>query len=159
AIRAPAITEIFNPSSSLFTFATDPCETGNLGNGPDPATRQANCAAAGVPANFNALSDQRSFRGALAGNVDLQNERSNAWSVGVVLTPRFIPNLRLSADYLDIKLRDAISNLSASQVVASCYDSPDFPNNQFCDRVTRDAAHQINFIETTFFNASPLRYT
>lgn len=158
AIRAPAITEIFNPSSSLFTFATDPCETSNLGNGPDPATRRANCAAAGVPAVFNALSDQRSFRGALAGNVDLQNERSNAWSVGVVLTPRFIPNLRLSADYLDIKLRDAISNLSATQVVASCYDSTSFPANQFCDRVTRDAAHQIDFVETSFFNASQLRY-
>ena len=47
--------------------------------------------------------------------------------------PRFIPNLRISADYLDIRLRNAISSLSASQVVASCYDSPDFPNNQFCD--------------------------
>ena len=38
------------------------------------------------------------------------------------------------------------------------FNAPDFPNNQFCDRVTRDAAHQINFIETSFFNASQLRY-
>ena len=158
AIRAPAITEIFNPSSSFFTFAVDPCDRNERGNGPAPATRQANCAAAGVPANFSALSNQRSFHGALAGNVDLQNEKSNAWSVGVVLTPRFIPNLRISADYLNVRLRNAISNLSASQVVASCYDSPDFPNNQFCDRVTRDAAHQINFVETSYFNASELRY-
>ena len=158
AIRAPAITEIFNPSSSFFTFATDPCDRNERGNGPDPTTRQANCTAAGVPANFSSLSNQRSFHGALAGNVDLENEKSNAWSVGVVLTPRFIPNLRISADYLNVRLRNAISNLSASQVVASCYDSPDFPNNQFCDRVTRDAAHQINFVETSYFNASELRY-
>jgi outer membrane receptor protein involved in Fe transport len=158
AIRAPAITEIFNPSSSFFTFATDPCDRTERGNGPDPATRQANCTAAGVPANFSSLSNQRSFHGALAGNVDLQNEKSHAWSVGAVLTPRFIPNLRISADYLDIRLRNAISSLSASQVVASCYDSPDFPNNQFCDRVSRDAAHQIDFIETSYFNASELRY-
>jgi len=158
AIRAPAITEIFNPSSSLFTFATDPCDASQINNGPDPATRQANCAAAGVPANFASLSNQRSFRGALAGNVDLENERSNAWSVGAVITPRFIPNLRISADYLDIRLRNAISNLSASQVAASCYDDPGYPNNQFCDRLTRDAQHQIDFIETSFFNASELRY-
>jgi len=158
AIRAPAITEIFNPSSSLFTFATDPCDQNQVGNGPDPATRAANCAAAGVPANFSSLSSQRSFRGALAGNVDLDNEKSNAWSVGVVLTPRFIPNLRISADYLDVRLRNAISNLSASQVAANCYDDPGYPNNQFCSRLTRDAAHQIDFIETSFFNASELRY-
>jgi len=158
AIRAPAITELFNPSSTFFDFAVDPCDQRNQGSGPAPSTRQKNCTAAGVPAGFNSLSSQRSFHQAIAGNTQLNNERSNAWSAGVVLTPRFIQNLRISGDYLDIRLRDAITSFSASQVVAACYDASDYPNNQFCSRVQRDAAHQLSFIETSYFNAAQYRY-
>ena len=46
---APFVTEAFNPRSSFFGFATDPCDATQLDNGPDPATRRANCAAAGIP--------------------------------------------------------------------------------------------------------------
>jgi outer membrane receptor protein involved in Fe transport len=158
AIRAPAITEVFNPSSTFFNFATDPCDADELNNGPDPATRQANCLAAGLPPTFQSLSNQRSFHQGLAGNIDLKNERSNAWSVGVILNPRFIPGLTITADYLDIKLKDAISAFSASQVASSCFDDPNFPNNEFCPLIQRDAAGQFSFIETRFFNASELRY-
>jgi outer membrane receptor protein involved in Fe transport len=172
AIRAPAITELFNPSSSFFTFATDPCDSTQLNNGPDPAARQANCASQGIPTDFQSRSDQASIRGGLAGNVQLENERSRAWSFGGVLTPRFIPNLRISADYLDVRLREAISQLGSSTVVANCYDAEDFPNNQFCDRVSRNLTGspdvndpnfngnygQLTFVETSFFNSAELRY-
>jgi len=160
AIRAPAITEIFNPSQQFFGFATDPCDLEQLGNGPDPATRQANCAM-DVPAGFQSQSGSASFHQVIAGNEDLKNERSNAWSVGVVLSPRFIRGLTISADYLDIKLRDAIASFSATQILNFCYDSPDFPDNQFCQNFTRDpdpTDPQIDFVKTQFFNASELRY-
>ena len=159
AIRAPAITEIFNPSSQFFGFADDPCDRRNTGSGPDPTTRQANCLAAGVPTNFNSLSNQRSFSQAIAGNVDLKNEKSKAWSVGTILNPQFIPGLTISADYLDIRLANAISSFSATQVANACYDSSDYPNNQFCPLVQRDpASDQLSFVETRYFNASELRY-
>jgi outer membrane receptor protein involved in Fe transport len=159
AIRAPAITENFLPSSTFFGFATDPCDADNLGNGPNPTVRQQNCLAAGVPTNFQSLSASASFLQAVQGSPDLENERSNAWSIGVVLTPRFIPNLRISADYLDIRLANAISQFSASQVLNSCFDDPAFPNNQFCELFERDPADdQLTFVETSYFNASDLRY-
>jgi iron complex outermembrane recepter protein len=158
AIRAPAITEVFNPSSLFFGFATDPCDAGNLTSGPAPATRQANCAAAGLPADFASLSDQRSFHQALIGNVQLQNEKSNAWSVGTILTPRFIPGLTISADYLNIKLRDAITSFSATDIVDACYDAPDNPTNPFCSRLTRDSSGQLSFVETSYFNAAEYQY-
>ncbi|MFC3785961.1 outer membrane receptor protein involved in Fe transport [Sphingopyxis italica] len=166
SIRAPAITEAFNPSSDFFGFATDPCDQSNLDNGPDPATRAANCAAIGLPANFSSLSDSRSFTQAIAGNPSLNNEKADSWTVGVVLEPSFIPRFRASVDYVDIKLKDVISELSGSQVVANCYDSADFPANEFCDRITRDAFDgdgsaddgQISFIETGYFNSAQLRY-
>lgn len=166
SIRAPAITEAFNPSSDFFGFASDPCDESNLGNGPDPATRAANCAAAGLPGDFSSLSNSRSFKQAIAGNASLENEKANSWTVGVVFEPSFIPRFRATVDYVDIKLKDVISELSGSQVVANCYDAADFPNNEFCDRVTRDPFNndgtsndgQITFIETGYFNSAQLRY-
>jgi outer membrane receptor protein involved in Fe transport len=92
------------------------------------------------------------------GNVDLANEKSDAWSIGTVLNPRFIPGLTISADYLDIKLKNAISSFSATAVANACYDAPDFPNNTFCDRIQRDGADQLSFVETSFFNAAQFRY-
>lgn len=157
AIRAPAITEVFNPSSLFFGFATDPCDADNLTSGPDPAARQANCAAAGIPTTFQSLSSQRSFHQSLIGNVQLKNEKSNAWSVGTILTPRFIPGLTISADYLDIKLENAITSFSATNIVDACYDAATYPND-FCSRLTRDSSHQLSFVETSYFNAAEYHY-
>ncbi len=158
AIRAPFITEAFNPSSSFFGFATDPCDVTELGNGPDPSTRAANCAAAGIPANFVSQSSSASFLQAVAGNPDLGNEKSDAWTVGTVLRPRFIPGLSISADYVDITVSDVITQLTGDEIVANCYDSTDFPGNDFCARIARDATNQLSFIETGYFNAAGLRY-
>jgi iron complex outermembrane recepter protein len=42
------------------------------------------------------------------GNADLGPEKSKTLSVGMVLTPRILPGFRLSLDYVDTKIRDAI---------------------------------------------------
>jgi outer membrane receptor protein involved in Fe transport len=158
AIRAPFITEAFNPSSSFFDFADDPCDQFLQDEGPAPATRAANCAADGIPANFDATSDDASFLQAVVGNPNLRNEKSSAFTIGAVLRPSFIPRLSLSVDYVDIKVRDVITQLGANEIVANCYDSADFPNSDFCDRFTRDATNQLDFISTGYFNAAELRY-
>jgi len=159
AIRAPSVTELFNPSSSSFVFATDPCDSGEITRGPDPATRARNCAAAGVPTNFTALSNQRSFPGFVFGNASLTNEKSDSFTGGVVFEPRFVPGLAVTVDYVDITLKNAISQFSTDQVAASCYDSTTFPNNPFCALVTRDpVTDQLSRIGTSFFNSAQLRY-
>ena len=91
AIRSPAIQEAFVPTSSFFGFAVDPCDRDQLQNGPDPTTRQANCAAAGIPINFQSDSNDTSFLQQTGGNPDLANEKSNAYSLGAVLTPTVVP--------------------------------------------------------------------
>ena len=48
SIRAPAVTELFLPSSTGFEFANDPCDKNFVGQGTAPATRKANCIAAGI---------------------------------------------------------------------------------------------------------------
>lgn len=166
AVRAPSITEAFNPNSSSFDFATDVCDSSLRNSGPAPATRAANCTAAGVPANFTSLSNQRSFQSFVFGNPTLQNEKSNNFTAGVVLTPSFIPGFSATIDYVNIELKNAISQYSNSQVVAACYDSTSFPNNQFCSLITRDFSGapgssnyaQLNSVGTSYFNSAQLSY-
>lgn len=158
AIRSPSVTEAFNPRSSSFVFAVDPCDMDQVGNGPDPATRLRNCRAAGVPANFSALSDDRSFPGYVFGNANLQNETADSYTVGAVLSPSFIPRLTATVDYVDITLKNAISQFSTDQVVAACYDSTTFPGNPFCSLVQRDGSSQLSLVGTSYFNSASLRY-
>jgi len=159
AIRSPSIQEAFIPTSTFFSFAVDPCDQTQLQNGPAPATRQANCLAAGIPPNFASLSSSASFLQSTGGNPNLKNETSDAFSIGGVLTPRFVPGLNLSVDYINVKLKNAISNFTGTQVVDACVDSPNPASNPFCALFTRDpSSHQITFIQTSFFNASVLQY-
>ena len=163
AIRSPAIQEAFVPTSTFFGFAVDPCDKDNIDNGPDPATRAANCAAAGIPANFDSTAASASFLQSTGGNPNLKNEKSDAFSVGGVITPGFMRGLNLSVDYIDVKLKDAISPFTGSQVLNACYDAPNPAGNPFCALITRNPANgpkpnQISFITTSFFNAAQLRY-
>ena len=159
AIRSPSIQEVFIPTSTFFNTATDPCDSDELNNGPDPATRQANCLAAGIPPTFESQAASRTILQSTGGNTNLQNEKSNAYSVGGVLTPRFLPNFTLSVDYIQVKLKNAIRALSADDVLNACYDTPGTGSNPFCGFVTRDPiSHQLTFVGTSFFNANQFKY-
>lgn len=167
SIRSPSITEAQAPAQSYFDFADDPCDASNVGNGPAPSTRQANCTtaltAAGLTpaqiANFDALSDDRSFTQAVAGDTTLGNETANSWTVGGIFTPRFLRGFSLSVDYVDIKVKNVISSLGADQVLSNCYDSTNFsPSNPFCNRILRDNAGQLSYIVTGYANQDQLRF-
>lgn len=158
AIRSPFITEAFNPASSFFGFATDPCDQFQRDQGANPSTRTANCLAAGIPANFDAQSDDASFLQAVAGNRNLRNEKSKAFTIGTVLRPRFVKGFTASVDYVDIEVNDVITQLSSDQIVANCYDSPDYPSSPFCSLFRRGPDQQLSFIQTGYFNGAALNY-
>lgn len=159
AIRSPSITEAVNPGQSYFGFATDPCDLNEVDNGPDPATRRANCLAVGInPDAFSALSNQRSFPQAVAGDPDLSAEKSNSWTVGTLIQPTFLRGFNASVDYVDIKVKNVISDFSADQVLSACYDATDFATNRFCDQIQRDGTDQLSFIQTGYANQAELRY-
>ena len=157
SIRGPAITELFNPSSGIFTTANDPCDSRFLGDGPDPVNRQANCAADGLPADFQSNIVDFTTRGSLSGNQNLENEKANSYTFGAVLRPRFLPGFTASADWVDIKLRNAIVTLGAEQTLNACYDATAFPAG-ICGQIDRDADGQVTFIRTGFFNAATRDY-
>ena len=55
---------------------------------------------------FDFLPDNLFIPGFRGGNPDVDNEESKSLTAGVILTPRFIPGLRLSADYTRIRKKN-----------------------------------------------------
>ena len=47
------------------------------------------------------------------GNPNLRPEESRSWSAGLIVTPHFVPDLRMSLDYTRIRKRDNIANFTA----------------------------------------------
>jgi iron complex outermembrane recepter protein len=162
SIRAPSITELFLPSATSFSFANDPCDKTFVGQGPVPATRAANCAAAipGYnPQTFTSNVVNASALGTTSGNTGLQSEIAFSKTFGVVLRPRFVPKLNISVDYIDIALKDAIQSLTLTDNLDACYDSSNFPNNPSCTAFTRSAAGQITNFHAGYVNAGLLEFT
>lgn len=72
------------------------------------------------PANINS-----------GGNVNLQPEIANTLTAGLVVTPGgFLSGLRISADWYEINLSEAVGQIGTSNIVQFCYDY-----GNFCERV------------------------
>ncbi len=140
AVRAPNLYEISAPViSSIDNLDTDPCAGSNpVGN----AELTALCIATGAPAGqigriAGPVSGQiNAFSG---GNPDLDVEKADTFTVGVVLQPRFIPGLSASVDYYNIRIKNAIDVLGGSpqNVVDGCYDGGDV-SSLFCQAIVRN---------------------
>lgn len=137
AVRAPNINELFGPVTPATFRPIDVCDAGQINLGPNPAVRQANCRADGIPAGFTDPLTAR-ITGLTGGNPNLEEERSTSWTVGVVLEPSFLPGFSATVDYWNYEITNAIQAVAANDIVAGCYDSPDFPNNGFCQLFTRN---------------------
>jgi outer membrane receptor protein involved in Fe transport len=143
SVRAPTLSDLFQPATQNFATVRDPCDVQNVSQG--STTRPANCAAAGIPANFvNNVARSQTIEIRTAGNPDLAEEKSRSFTVGTILQPRFVPNLQVIVDYYDIDITDAIAVATAQQIANACYDAPSL-NNVFCPNVFRDPATNLFF--------------
>ncbi|UTA48785.1 TonB-dependent receptor [Simiduia sp. 21SJ11W-1] len=155
-VRAPAVTELFQPRVDISDFASDPCDARFLGNGPNPEVRQANCAAEGIPADFNSIAVNASRRGYSGGNDELVNESSDASNVGIIYTPSWMEGLAVGVDYVEIDIEDAVVEFTLTDIMEACYDGSDYPNN-FCGMFTRGSDFQLptaNAFESGYVNAA-----
>ena len=142
AVRAPNVVELFTAQGfNLFDLPGDPCGTDLIGTAGE-ASRDA-CIASGVPA---AVFDDPVRRGRLdspagqynflqGGDLNLRPEESDTYSYGVILQPRFLPNLAMSIDYFDISIEDTISVVGADTSLDACYFAGDVDS---CSRIQRD---------------------
>jgi iron complex outermembrane recepter protein len=90
-IRAPNLSELFNPGTFSGSEAIDP-HSGKT-----------------VPIFFNT-----------SGNANLQPEQSTTVSGGVVLTPHWVEGLTISADWYSISINKAIASFSAASIDNQC---------------------------------------
>ena len=119
------------------------------GSDASAATIAANCLAEpGIQAYFadpdnagQAFSSGSSVYGPNAGNQNLNEETADTFTAGVIFTPRFIPGLSLIIDYYQITVNDAIGSVSTQLAAELCYTADNYPNNRFCDTITRNPAN------------------
>lgn len=148
AVRAPTQSDLFSAATQTFINGfVDPCSQTRINDNPN---RAANCAAAGVPTTqtftVGGVTTTEPFTNVPAsgisanngGNPNLQEERSESWTIGVVLEPSFLPGLSITADYYDITLDNVIFSLGGQAVINQCYDSPSGIDNQYCAAVFRN---------------------
>ncbi|MBA3386117.1 MAG: TonB-dependent receptor, partial [Chthoniobacterales bacterium] len=87
----------------------------------------------------------------IGGSIDLQPERTDNYSAGLVFTPRQIPNLTITADYYQ---------LNSEGIIVSGGDVAQFvvlqnaANGSFADRIVRDASGALQSVLETPFNAA-----
>ncbi|HEY2008483.1 MAG TPA: TonB-dependent receptor [Rhizomicrobium sp.] len=108
-IRAPTLNDLFQPQSSASGPFLDPLTQFN-------------------PGGIQTLS---------GGNPNLVPEASRTYTGGVVLTPSFIPGLTLSADYYQIKLKNAITNISGSNTAIANLCIASGGSSPFCSLYVR----------------------
>ena len=162
AVRAPNISELFAPPQAAFFRPFDPCDQTEIDRlsaegDPNVQNRIANCRADGIPEGFSDPLSAR-FAGTIAGNPDLREETADTYTVGMVLQPRFVPGLAITADYYNIRIDDAISTVAAQDVVDNCYDSSTFPND-FCNSFTRNRdSSSAQFLGFTSLNLTTINF-
>jgi outer membrane receptor protein involved in Fe transport len=172
AVRAPNISELFDPELGLNFRPDDPCDVAQLNaiaqdNPTLAAQTQANCEAVfasfGLDPTFGtgsyAFVDplSASFGGVTSGNRFLQEETADTFTVGFVFQPDFLEGFSLTVDYWDISIEDAIEAVSSQNIVDGCYQAPTL-NQAFCDLSGRNQDPNsaqyggFNFLRQTTLN-------
>ncbi|MDP4530253.1 TonB-dependent receptor [Alkalimonas delamerensis] len=152
ALRAPNIGELFGPQNQTFFRVTDPCSVHEA----QSETRRVNCAALGVPADFDPQATASSIEGLSGGNPELREEKSTSYTLGLVYQPDWLPGFSATLDYWSIEIDDAISSVSAQNILNKCVDAELGVNNQFCELVERNEQHELVLITSITQNVAAL---
>lgn len=113
-------------------YAGDPCV------GATNAATITQCTAQGYRGPYDSNNPANLVGGYFfGGNQNISPERGTTYTIGGVFTPRFIDGLRLSVDYYNIRIRDAVGQIQPIDAITSCYVTDPSPNNPLCQAVTR----------------------
>jgi outer membrane receptor protein involved in Fe transport len=101
----------------------------------------------------------------LTGNANLRPETADTWTGGIVVSSPFdndlLRRLRLTVDYYNIKVSDAIGDQSVDIVQRQCFDTAFNPtldaNSPLCAGVNRNTNGGLGNVIRTFFNNGRFR--
>lgn len=88
-----------------------------------------------------------------SGNPSLDPEKADTLGFGAVLQPVFLPGVSFSADYFDIRVKDAVATVGAGTILTECYRG----DTSLCGLIKRDAAGVISEIHVTPVNLATQR--
>jgi outer membrane receptor protein involved in Fe transport len=88
------------------------------------------------------------------GNPNLKPEVANQTGVGVVYSPGWISGFNVSVDLFQISMNNAISSLSAQNVVIACYQKG---VTAYCPFIQRDSTGTISVVTATAANTAYLK--
>ena len=152
AVREPNIENLFAQEIVNFRIIGDPCAVRNIASFGDI---KDSCIATGVPANLVGNFEQINalVRAVSSGNIDLEMEKSDTFTFGLIYQPSFLPEVQLTVDYYHIALRNQISLFTggASGIISSCFRE----NNSLassCEKIFRDPNGQFDFIDASLAN-------
>lgn len=122
AVRAPNIGELFTPQTvGLTNLGLDPC----AGAAPTlNANLRAICIAQGAPAGtIGAITNPTAAQAniTVGGNLNLQPEKADTWTLGAVWQPDFLPRFSMSVDYYNIKINDVLGTPLPQDIIDACF--------------------------------------
>jgi iron complex outermembrane receptor protein len=167
ATRAPNIGELFMPPGEGLTFfVEDPCVNVTVDT---PGPLGTTCRSyPGVVVNiaqnerFEINELDAVFISTFGGNPELQEEKADSLTIGLVLNPvsGALRDLTLTVDYFDIEVSDAMFPLTIEGVLDQCFNKG---NLNFCDFVARrplasggNSAGSLQRVDTTIVNSGGL---
>ena len=162
AQRAPDLTELFSPPRGDFDSVNDICEGVTATT---EGTLAVNCRSeVGIAA---AIAEEGEYEQSSSitfspngGNLALQEETADTFTLGAVFTPTALEGFSLAVDYFHIKVADAITSHSNLDILRQCYESADNfgVSNFFCNQILRDESDgQLTRIVQTTFNLNELK--
>jgi len=166
AVRSPNVSDLFAGGTATAALVTDPCNgvtnatTGNVAE---------NCRS--IPAILQRIDATGAFNltqveaantaGLLSGSTDVEEEKADTFTLGIVFSPESIAGLQMSLDYYNIEIDDAIAKTDRTVILNRCHSvSPSDFDAQCGGLVRRDniagaaldvnaASGNENFFETS----------
>ncbi|MBC2776128.1 TonB-dependent receptor [Parasphingopyxis sp. GrpM-11] len=121
SVRSPNIGELFAPvTTGLTALTVDPC----AGPGPFSAALTSICIAQGAPAGTIGgipVPSAAQVNATGGGNPNLDVEKADSFTLGVIVTPPQVPGLAVTVDYYNIEVTDAITTLNPGDVLTPCF--------------------------------------
>jgi iron complex outermembrane receptor protein len=128
--RAPTIQDLYKAKVVSLTGTRDPCAY--IGTYPSAvqSTIAANCRSQGInPNTFKQTNG--SLKYTTGGNAELQPELSRTYTIGTILTPRFLPGLTATIDYFHTHITETIGYPSLPAELNGCYESTNL-SSSYC---------------------------
>jgi outer membrane receptor protein involved in Fe transport len=133
AIRAPSVVELYNPQLvGLIQYGNDPCAPPiqySLQQCENLHVTQAQYQNQSVPQVAAGQVGQLA-----GGNPLLTPEEAETYTIGLNFAPSFIPHFTGSVDYYHIAIRNEVTSIPASVIVANCANTGD---PIYCSQVVR----------------------